>query len=129
QWMTDEGASPTWDPEEWSRLPVVGRNAPPPARVNPLNEEIAAFFKRYPKMTLYEDGQRRGLMVCPVSTVPDLLENEQLLHRGFFREVEQPEAGRALVQPGPPFRMSASSWRDGVAPRLGEHTREVLDAL
>ena len=129
QWMTDEGAEPTWDAEEWSRLPVVGRNAPPPERVDPLNAEIAGFFRRYPKMTLYEDGQRRGLMVCPVSTVHDLFENDQLSHREFFREVEHPEAGRALVQPGPPFRMSASGWRTGVPPRLGEHTREVLDAL
>ncbi len=129
QWMTDEGAEPTWDAEEWSRLPVVGRNAPPPERVDPLNAEIAAFFKRYPKMKLYEDGQDRGLMVCPVSTVHDLLENDQLRHRDFFSEVRHPELGRPLAQPGAPFRMSASGWRLGVPPRLGEHTREILDAL
>src|SRR5690606_2655198 len=75
-----------------------------------------------------EDGQRRGLMVCPVSTVHDLFENDQLRHRSFFREVAHPEVGRDLAQPGPPFRMSASGWRTGVPPRLGEHTREVLDA-
>ena len=128
-WMVAEGAAPTWDPDEWSRLPVVGRNAPGPDRVDPLNAEIAAFFKRYPKMTLYEAGQRRGLMVCPVSTAHDLFENDQLLDRGFFREFEHAEAGRTLVQPGPPFRTSRSGWRIGIPPRLGEHTRKVLDGL
>ncbi|MCK9496682.1 MAG: CoA transferase, partial [Dehalococcoidia bacterium] len=96
QWMTEEGAAPSWDGEEWSRLPVVGRNAPPKERVDALNAEIAAFFKRYPKMTLYEQGQRRGLMVCPVSTVHDLFENDQLRHREFFLDIEVPEAGRAI---------------------------------
>jgi benzylsuccinate CoA-transferase BbsE subunit len=76
-------------------------------------------------MYLYETGQRRGAQVCPVSTVEDLLNNAQLLHRGYFHEVVEPD-GVTVKAPGAPFKMSISEWRgDAPSPAVGQHRDEV----
>jgi hypothetical protein len=48
-----------------------------------------------------------------------------LKSRGFFQEVEHPEAG-TLTYPGPQFRMSEVEWTAGRAPLLGEHNAELF---
>ncbi|MDO8615601.1 MAG: CoA transferase [Dehalococcoidia bacterium] len=54
-----------------------------------------------------------------------LLENEHLRERGFFAEIDQPGAGKLPVAANP-FRLSETPLRHSPAPRLGEHTHEVL---
>ncbi len=54
-----------------------------------------------------------------------LLENAHLRERGFFEEIDHPQAGK-LTHTGPPFRMSETPLQTGPAPLLGEHTQEVL---
>jgi len=120
QWMLDEGFEPDFDPAAWSLRAVVGAEAPPQEEVQRLEARIEEFFSGYSKMYLYEEGQRRGAMVCPVSTVADLLDNAQLVERGFFHSVYEPSLGRLVTQPGAPFKMSESSWTFGASPRLGE---------
>ena len=66
--------------------------------------------------------------IAPVNTMADLLATEQLNARGFFREIEHPEAG-AMRYPGPPSRMPASPPQPRRAPLLGEHTAEVLSGM
>ena len=79
------------------------------------------------KAALYAEGQRRRIPICPISTPADLLDNRQLLHRHFFQQVPHPFSGRELTLPGAPYRLAATPWRAGPpAPRLGEHTAEVL---
>ena len=126
QWMLDEGVEPGFDAEAWAQRPVAGPGAPTREETQALDQRIAAFFLRYPKMYLYEEGQGRGAMMCPVSTVPDLMANRQLNHRGFFHEVAQPGLSKPLTQPGAPFKMSVSPWTVGTSPQLGEHTDAAL---
>jgi len=87
---------------------------------------IQRFVRSKRKQELYEEGQRRGLLVAPVNTPQDVLENRQLRERGFFQEVEHPELGSVIAYPGPPYRLHgtpARIWRR--PPRLGEHNRQV----
>ncbi|MDM0053571.1 CaiB/BaiF CoA-transferase family protein [Variovorax sp. J22R115] len=82
------------------------------------------------KAELYEEGQRRRIPICPVSTTADLLQNRQLTHRQFFEETVHPHSGRSFFVPGAPYRLSQSPWTLGrPAPQLGEHTHEVLAEL
>jgi crotonobetainyl-CoA:carnitine CoA-transferase CaiB-like acyl-CoA transferase len=53
------------------------------------------------------------------------LESPHLNERSFFSEVTHPDAG-TMRYPGPPSRMPASPAERRAAPRLGEHTRDVL---
>ncbi|MFI6086205.1 CaiB/BaiF CoA transferase family protein [Streptomyces sp. NPDC051217] len=63
-------------------------------------------FERYAagrtKVQLCEEGQRHGVSISPVSTPEDLLANEQLLARGFFRQI--PVNGETVTVPGAPYR-------------------------
>lgn len=88
------------------------------------------FAARHTKAQLYAQGQQRRIPICPVSTTADLLTNQQLAFRGFFEHTPHPYSGSTLTVPGAPFRLSASPWQLGrPAPRLGEHTAEVLSAI
>ncbi|MCD0502649.1 CaiB/BaiF CoA transferase family protein [Bordetella petrii] len=102
------------------------------------SDEAKARFERvflpyamqHTKADLYQDGQRRRIPICPVSTCADLLENRQLAYRQFFGTMQHPYSGLELIRPGAPFRLSATPWRAGrPAPRLGEHTAQVLGEL
>jgi crotonobetainyl-CoA:carnitine CoA-transferase CaiB-like acyl-CoA transferase len=74
----------------------------------------------------YVELQERRIPCSPIFDMAMLLRAEHLKAREFFVEVTHPDAGR-LVYPGAPFRFSRTPWRPiRPAPRLGEHTAEVL---
>jgi len=88
-------------------------------------------FERYTrtrsKAYLYETGQRFNVAVTPVSDGRDLLANPQLAHRGFWQTQFNDTLGADVTYPGAPYEFGEMQWRLGRnAPRLGEHTREVL---
>ena len=59
-------------------------------------------------------------------TLPDLLENAYLRETGFFQEADHPTEGKVVTTAVPAaFSASPGSIRR-LAPRLGEHTAEVL---
>ncbi len=59
-------------------------------------------------------------------TLADLLENDYLRETGFFEETAHPTEGKTVVTAvAPAFSASPGSIRR-LAPRLGEHTEEVL---
>lgn len=101
---------------------------------DPAKQIFAAVFlpfaARFSKAELYEEGQRRRIPVCPISTTADLLGNRQLIHRHYFVETEHRYSGARLTVPGAPYRLTQTPWQVGnPAPRLGEHTAEVLTEL
>ena len=67
---------------------------------------------------------------CPYASVrpPEaLFDDEQLLARGYFAEVEHPELGRKFRYPGAPCIFGGTPWRVyRRPPMLGEHTGEIL---
>ncbi|TMC51211.1 MAG: CoA transferase [Chloroflexi bacterium] len=80
------------------------------------------------KAQVQEQAQACAFAGSAVNTMEDLFNDPHFASRGFFVEVDHPEAGR-LRYPGAPFRMGDTPWRVGRAPLLGEHTEEVLGAL
>jgi benzylsuccinate CoA-transferase BbsE subunit len=94
-----------------------------------IEEVLKPFFKSKGKWELYEEGQRRRLLIGIVSTPEDLGKNPQLSARGWYQEIEHPELGATLRYPGPPYRLTETPWRISRRPPLpGEHTAEVLTA-
>lgn len=70
--------------------------------------------------------ERVGIPAGPINTVPEALADPQTLARDMVQEVTSPTLGtlRAL---GPPVKLSATpATIRTAAPRLGEHTEEVL---
>ena len=69
-----------------------------------------------------------GLWSEPASPLLELSEtiaDPQLAHRKFFTEIDHPDAG-ALTYPTAPFHMSLTPPVFRRAPKLGEHTTDVL---
>jgi benzylsuccinate CoA-transferase BbsE subunit len=94
---------------------------------------FAAIFDRLAgratKAELYAEGQGRGIPLCPVNGVEDLVGSPQLGARGFFEPVPGPD-GAVHSWPGAPYRLSITPWElGGPAPTLGQHDREIREAL
>jgi benzylsuccinate CoA-transferase BbsE subunit len=72
-------------------------------------------------------AQRAGLPVGVIYSPEEAFEDEHFVARGFPVEVEQPQLGRKVRYPGAPYVFEKSRWAiSRPAPRLGEHTNEVL---
>jgi len=101
------------------------------ARLRNDDELSAQFFLWAGGITKQEAYARAGRYrapITPVNTMADLLASAHLGERGFFREVDHPEGG-TLRYPGSPSRMPASPPEPRPAPRLGEHTADVLRSV
>lgn len=84
------------------------------------------WMAQHTKGEIYAMALERGLPCFPVNTIGEVVNSPQLTSRGFFVDVEHPEAG-SVRQPGPPVRFHGTPWRIArPAPRLGEHNEEVL---
>ena len=71
-------------------------------------------------------AQERGVPCFPAYTVGQMMESAHVVERGFLREFTSP-GGHSFKLPGHPIRMGATPWRSfRPAPRLGQHTAEVL---
>jgi benzylsuccinate CoA-transferase BbsE subunit len=91
---------------------------------------FAPFAKSRSKIQLYESGQARRIPICPINTPRDIIENRQLAFRNFFVSLPHTYCATTFKAPGAPYHLSATPWARGVAaPRLGEHTSEVLSEL
>ena len=67
-----------------------------------------------------------GIPAMPVNSLDDLLDDEHLEAVGFWQRLSHAEAGNMITPAiGPKLSLTPGSLRRA-APRLGEHTREVL---
>jgi crotonobetainyl-CoA:carnitine CoA-transferase CaiB-like acyl-CoA transferase len=69
--------------------------------------------------------QRRGIAAAKSQSSVDLVADETLWARGFFREVAD-AAGQTRTIVGPSWKMSRGAEIRDSAPRLGEHNDYVL---
>ena len=96
-----------------------------------LQAEFGAFFMTKTMAELFHAACERNLMLAPASHARDILASEQLDARELFVDVEHPGRGK-LRHPGAWAKVTRAGGRaPGIsihrpAPRLGEHTAEVL---
>jgi CoA:oxalate CoA-transferase len=92
-----------------------------------IMDRLHAWAKRFTKEELVEEAQRRHFPASPVSTTLDLIDDPQLVARGFLKEMNHPLLGRIT------FPQGAIATVAGVqlspAPRLGQHNNEILSEL
>ena len=68
-----------------------------------------------------------GLSLGAIRSMDELVGDDHLTDREFFKEVEHPELGRAFTYPGPAAIYNGSPWRiSRRAPLIGEHNAEIL---
>ncbi len=126
KWMASEGMADDflreydWERSDFARIPQE--------EMDRLEEPTARFFMAHTKAELLEGAVKHEVMLYPVMTTPDMLENPQLIARGFWVEVEHPELGVNITYPGAfaglteaPLRISRR------APLIGEHNQEIYE--
>lgn len=128
QWFKDEGMEGVdrlFGPE-WSDLTYL--------KSDRARDDFAELFLPWAstrsKVWLYDEGQKRGIPLAPVSTPADLLSNPQLRSRGHFVPFNHALLDKPAEMPGAPYVLSETPWQiSRPAPTLGQHTQEVLAEL
>lgn len=108
EWLAEEGMDgPLRDPK-WQGYAEIGGLVPggiPDDVLAELDTLIIPFFQRFPKRRLFEEGQRRRIIMFPVNDAADLSHDPQLRHRQFFQPVEV--EGKTLEVLGPAVRIGS----------------------
>ena len=92
-----------------------------------IMDRLDAWAKRFTKTELVEEAQRRHFPASPVSSPLDLVDDPQLIARGFLKEIDHPEFGRIKFPQGSIATVLGNQLSP--APRLGEHNNEILTQL
>ena len=80
----------------------------------------------FTKEELYDQALARGIMLCPVNTSKDILENAQLKERQFWVDIPHPELDTKIRYPGAFARLSETPLViNRRAPLIGEHNLEI----
>jgi crotonobetainyl-CoA:carnitine CoA-transferase CaiB-like acyl-CoA transferase len=92
-----------------------------------IMDRLDKWAKRFTKTELVEEAQRRHFPASPVSTPLDLVDDPQLMARGFLKEIDHPEFGKILFPQGAIASILGTPMSP--APRLGQHNTEILTQL
>ena len=92
-----------------------------------IMERLDKWATRFTKTDLVEEAQRRHFPASPVSTPLDLVDDPQLIARGFLKELDHLEFGRIRFPQGAIATVLGNQL--GPAPKLGEHNNEILTQL
>lgn len=94
------------------------------AHADEFDEAVGPWFLEREKKEIVETGQEWRVPVAYVNDCSDLLVDPQYEDRGFWTEIDHPEAGK-LPYAISPFRMSETPAQLHRAPLLGEHNAEI----
>ena len=90
-----------------------------------VDQFVRPFFATRTKAELWDTFRENRIPFHAVQRMDEVANCAHLDERGFFSEVDHPEAGR-VKYPGGPGRYSETPWRlRRAAPTLGEHNAEI----
>jgi crotonobetainyl-CoA:carnitine CoA-transferase CaiB-like acyl-CoA transferase len=132
KYMTENGmASETLRAMDWK---AYNHNLLSQDEVDELSKEFGGFFLTKTMTELFQAACERNLMLAPANTAREILASEQQAARHFFVDVTH--EGRGVLRHPGPFAIVTSTEPDATAvairrpaPRLGEHTDEVLGEI
>ena len=112
------------DPD-WAHLEIFKDQLTRGENWDVLQPLISNWLMEQPKQEFYRSAQAKGVPVAPVNTLEELIKSDQLAARGFFVEMEHPNAG-TVKYPGSPLKLSRTPSRVARrAPLLGEHNEVI----
>lgn len=131
--------SVSYAPERWAKLmdwvqdpvlmadPSLAEESGRSAKRDFIMDRLENWSKGFKKVEAVTEAQRRHITASPVSTTMDLIADPQLIDRGFLKEIDHPEFGRMLFPIGATAALRGQAM--SLAPRLGEHTTQILAEL
>ena len=73
--------------------------------------------------------RKADIVTAPVNTMLETANDPDVLANGYITEIEYPEYNKTVKVHGSPWKFSETPVNIGVAPRLGEHTVDVLNRI
>jgi len=127
-WMDSEGVATDYQRNmDWDNFDMftVTRE-----EMQQVLQPVGEFFLRHTSQELLKGAVSRGVSLGPLSSMHDLLNDECLEERHFWKEIEHPELGLKLAYPGEFFRSSEVDCTiRSRAPLIGEHNGEVFSKI
>ncbi len=128
KWMDSLGAADDYlKAIDWENLDMFKVDQ---AAVDRISAPIEAFFRSHTKEEIGGGAMARHISICPLSSMADLLHDEQLRSRDFWLDVAHPELNARLPYPrgflGPSKDEPAIHRR---APLIGEHNQEIYAGI
>ena len=127
EWICEEGGcdKATRDKDWVAYAALLQRGEEPYSEFDRIVGVVEDFLRTKTKAELMREAQERRLLILPVATVPEVLENPQLEARDYWRSL--PVGGREARHPGPSVHFpTLDAHRERPVPRPGAHTAEVL---
>lgn len=90
-------------------------------------ERLTLWSKGFLKEDIVTEAQKRHVPASPISTPLDLVDDPQLIARGFLAEVDHPCFGHIRFPEGALATLTGT--RLTPAPALGQHNAEILCEL
>ncbi len=126
QWIDEEGMADDflkqvdWHNLDWATMTQED--------ADPIAERFSAFFANHTMEELFQGAIEKRVILYPVATVADIIENPQLTAREFWIQVKHPELDDNITYPRSPFRLLGSESKEWLRPALiGEHNEEVFE--
>lgn len=114
------------DRQAWLADSRYVTNAERAVHADELHREMEEVLSGSPSHVWIERLVAEGIPVAPINRIPDLYDDVHIRERGMLTTLDQPGFGPVTVA-GSPIRVAGSDPVDHApAPRLGEHTREIL---
>jgi crotonobetainyl-CoA:carnitine CoA-transferase CaiB-like acyl-CoA transferase len=66
------------------------------------------------------------IVTAPVNTMLETANDPDVLANGYITEIQYPEYNKTVKVHGSPWKFSKTPVHIGVAPKLGEHTENIL---
>lgn len=112
---------------EWSKEPRYrDRREMAESYPDEVDALLVEWLKKYTKEEIFAMCMEHHIPFGPVRTIEEIARDPQLEARGFWTEMDHPEAGR-LRYPGTGYELSKTPIElEHPAPRLGEHNQEIL---
>jgi len=128
KWMDEYGmANDFLKSMDWENLDMFKATQ---EEVDRISVPIDAFFKTRYKYEILESARARSISICPLSSMGDLLADEQLAFRNFWTDLEHPELGATITYPREFAKSTEESFATRFrAPLIGEHNREIYAEL
>jgi benzylsuccinate CoA-transferase BbsE subunit len=124
KWMEEENIAPEYLKNfNWDAFDMATQTQ---EMQDQIEMHISKLFSKFTKEELYNEALKRGIMLCPVNSSKDIIENAQLKYRGFWVDINHPELSTNITYPGAFAKLSETPVKIRYrAPLIGEHNLEI----
>ena len=95
-----------------------------------ISGPVGAFFRKHTGKELLKGAVAKGVSIGPLSSMEDLLNDECLNDRRFWKEIEHPELGTSITYPREFVKSTETDCSTRFrAPLIGEHNEEIYQEI